>query len=165
LTPLTVAAGQAAVAVTVSPPGRRTGALPLYRYRRDGEPLDALVQVALLGLVKAVDRWDPERGPVFTTFAVPTIVGELRHYFRDATLVVRPRDPQERARATTVGLTGHLGRRRSEVVHALRAGEARFAPRLTSPSPIDGGERMSIGDLSGRDDPVYHHAEADRAAA
>ena len=60
------------------------------RYRRSPEEIDDLVQVASLGLVKAVDRWDPDRGVAFTTFAVPTILGELRHHLRDSSWCVRP---------------------------------------------------------------------------
>jgi RNA polymerase sigma-B factor len=119
------------------------------RYRSAREPMDDLIQVASLGLVKAVDRWDPDRGLAFSSFAVPTIRGELRRYFRDSTWVVRP--PRELAELslcverlrvplgaalgsepTTVELAAHLGRPSEAVVEALRAGQCRWT------SPLEG---------------------------
>src|SRR6476619_216987 len=66
------------------------------RYRKAEEPFDDLLQVASRGLLKAIDRFDPARGIAFSSFAVPTILGELRRYFRDYGWSVRPpRDVQE----------------------------------------------------------------------
>jgi RNA polymerase sigma-B factor len=84
------------------------------RYHRGGEPLDDLTQVASLGLLKAIDRFDPERATAFSSFAVPTILGELKRYFRDKGWSVRvPRDLQElavRLEPTTEALARDLGR-------------------------------------------------------
>jgi RNA polymerase sigma-B factor len=83
------------------------------QYRDRGELLDDLVQVACLGLVKSVERYDPDRGP-FVAFASPTIMGELKRHFRDATWAVAvPRRPKElRTRVSTANeaLRHHLGR-------------------------------------------------------
>ncbi|MDP2401152.1 MAG: sigma-70 family RNA polymerase sigma factor, partial [Actinomycetota bacterium] len=66
------------------------------RFRNRGEPIDDLVQVGTIGLIKAIDRFDIERQVEFTTYATPTIVGELKRYFRDKGWAIRvPRRLQE----------------------------------------------------------------------
>src|SRR5919205_2189749 len=68
------------------------------RFRSRGEPLDDLIQVGSIGLIKAIDRFEPERGVKFSTYAVPTIIGELKRHFRDTGWAMRvPRRLQERA--------------------------------------------------------------------
>jgi RNA polymerase sigma-B factor len=82
------------------------------RFANRGEPIDDLRQVALVGLVKAVERFDPDRGVTFASFAVPTITGEIKRHFRDRTWSVRvPRNLQE--------LTLEIERARNELGHAL----------------------------------------------
>src|SRR5579875_1689518 len=115
------------------------------RFADRGEPLDDLVQVASLGLVKAVDRFDPERGVEFSTYATHTIVGELKRHFRDKGWAIRaPRRMQElylRLGKVVATLGQELGRSptiaelarevevsEEEVLEALEAGQAyRFA--------------------------------------
>lgn len=84
------------------------------RFASRGEPLDDLVQVAMLGLVKAVERFDPDKGIPFAGFAVPTITGELRRHFRDTTWAVhvprRAKDLHVRMPATVERLRTALGR-------------------------------------------------------
>jgi RNA polymerase sigma-B factor len=84
------------------------------RYQRGGEPLDDLIQVASLGLLKAIDRFEPGRDTAFSSFAVPTILGELKRHFRDRGWSVRvPRDLQElsvRVDRVTEELSRDLGR-------------------------------------------------------
>jgi RNA polymerase sigma-B factor len=84
------------------------------RYTYTGEPFDDLLQVASLGLLKALDRFEPDRGTKFTSYAAPTILGELRRHFRDKGWAMHvPRDLQERVLAvgrTTERLSKELGR-------------------------------------------------------
>lgn len=138
------------------------------RFKNRGEPIEDLIQVALLGLLKAVERFDPSRGLEFSTFATPTIVGELKRHFRDKGWAVRvPRRVQElHLRMGTVvnNLSQELGRSPTipeiaaraevsvdEVLEAMEAGRAyRFssidAPvgddddRVASPAAAQLGE-------------------------
>ncbi len=120
------------------------------RYASSSEPYDDLVQVASLGLVKAVERFDPDRGFAFTSFAVPTIIGELKRYFRDSAWALHvDRGAQERARKINDAqqeLTGRTGRApridelalylelsQEEVLDGLLVAEAYDAVSLDAP--------------------------------
>ena len=122
------------------------------RFRNRGEPHDDLVQVARLGLVKAMDRFDPAHGSDFLSFAVPTIMGEVRRYFRDASWAVRvPRGAKELHLAVSAAaaelsqrigsapkptqLAEHLGISLQEVYEGLEAGRAYHADSLHAPAP------------------------------
>ncbi|MDQ1511490.1 MAG: polymerase sigma-B factor [Actinomycetota bacterium] len=119
-----------------------------HRYRHRGVADEDLVQVATIGLLKSVERFDPERGSSFGAFATPTILGELRRYFRDATWALRvPRQLQERVLAVSraVGpLTQRLGRSPSpkEIAHEADLSEEEVLEALEADgaygtSPLD----------------------------
>jgi RNA polymerase sigma-B factor len=146
------------------------------RYQRGGEQLDDLVQVASLGLLKAVDRFDPERETAFSSFAVPTILGELKRHFRDKGWSVRvPRDLQEMAvkvdrvademsrelgRAPTPGEIGErIGASQEQVLEAREASGAYRAVSLDRPRTDDDDESDSYADAVGADDPGFRLAE------
>ena len=118
------------------------------RYRRGEEPLDDLEQVASLGLLKAIDGFDLERGTAFASFAVPTIVGELRRHFRDKGWTIRvPRELQEltlRVNKETEAAGTELGRPPTPGELAIRVGvsvdrvlEAREAAHAMRPVSLD----------------------------
>jgi RNA polymerase sigma-B factor len=140
------------------------------QYRHAREPLEDLVQVANLGLVKAVDRYDPDRGIAFTSFAVPTILGELKRHFRDRTWTIHvSRGVQEaiaRVEKVSEEMRAKIGRYPSAGEIAAATGmsvedvtEARLAvgaSRLASlDAPIATRDEAGDGDLAdtlGRDD-------------
>jgi RNA polymerase sigma-B factor len=142
-----------------------------WRYRSSGEPIDDLVQVASMGMVKALQRWDPDRGTAFATFAVPTMLGELRRYFRDHTWAVKPprakqelalaagkaRDQlsQQRSHAATVAeIARMLQRSEEDVLDALEAAVAQRAESLDVPLE-DGDEGRCFRDLRGEPEAGY----------
>jgi RNA polymerase sigma-B factor len=144
------------------------------RYRNRGIDLDDLEQVALLGLTKAAQRFDPTAGHDFLSYAVPTIRGELRRHFRDAGWMVRPprrvQDLQARIARAQDELEPQLGRspRPSEVAAHLgeeldNVVEALAADGCFTPTSLDGpvGDgASSLGDLIGGDDRAIESAEA-----
>ena len=124
------------------------------RFRNRGEPLDDLIQVATIGLIKSVDRFDLERGVEFSTYATPTIVGEIKRHFRDKGWAIRvPRRLQElklsltkatselsqkNGRSPTVAeLAKHLQMTEEEILEGLESANAYSAVSLDAP---DGGD-------------------------
>jgi RNA polymerase sigma-B factor len=126
------------------------------RFRHRGEPYEDLVQVATIGLIKAIDRYDPTRGIEFSTFATPTIVGEIKRWFRDKGWAIRvPRRLQELRLAiagatselsqqlgrspTVAELAHHLGTTEDEVFEGLESANAYSTVSLDAPeSTADG---------------------------
>ncbi len=144
------------------------------RFTNRGEPLDDLVQVAALGLLKAVDRFDPSRGLEFSTYATPTIVGELKRHFRDKGWAVRvPRRvqelhlrlgsvvsilSQELGRSPTIGeIAQSAGVSEEEVLEAIEAGHAYRFTSLDAPSGSD--DESSLSAEIGADDPALLGSE------
>jgi RNA polymerase sigma-B factor len=145
------------------------------RYHRGAEPLEDLVQVASLGLLKAIDRFDPQRGTAFSSFAVPTIAGELKRYYRDKGWAIRvPRDLQElaqRVERTTDRLKHELGRAPTvseiaeklaitleQVLEAREAAAAHRAESLDRPCGDD-PDAPRVADTLGAVEPGYLQAE------
>ena len=141
-----------------------------------GEPVDDLVQVATLGLIKAIDRFDTARGFAFASFATPTILGELRRYFRDSTWSIHlPRQIQEdvlRVEQATQELGGRLGRSPTveelsehtklepeAVLEALTASRETKTRSLDAPVGTEEEEDASLGDQQGRIDIGYEAVE------
>ena len=124
------------------------------RYERSSEPLEDLVQVASIALLKAIDRFDPAKGNAFSSFALPTITGELKRHFRDRSWMVRPpRHLQEqtlRVEAALSTLTQQLDRSPtvselaealgSDEEHVLEALQARGGRRAVSLSALPGDQ-------------------------
>src|SRR5215212_673182 len=146
------------------------------RYTYTDEPLEDLVQVASLGLIKAIDRFEPGRGTKFTSYAAPTILGELKRHFRDKGWSLHvPRDLQERtlavSRATEVlskelgrspkvrEVAEHLGCSSEQVLEAQEAAASYEAASLDAPTARDDGESASLVDMLGREDSAYDLVE------
>jgi RNA polymerase sigma-B factor len=146
-----------------------------HRYAGRGVSADDLAQCAALGLIQAVDRFDPKRGQDFASFAVPTILGEIRRYFRDRTWSVRvPRRVQQlhlaisRANNTlpvTLGrsptvtdIAAFLDISEEDVLEGLEGGDAYTAKSLATPAGVEDG--LMLGDTLGAEDHGYESVEA-----
>jgi RNA polymerase sigma-B factor len=148
------------------------------RYGRSSEPFDDLLQVASMGLVKAVDRYDASRGHAFQSFAVPTILGEMRRYFRDSGWAIHvPRGAQERAlkvRDAQERISGETGRAPTvnqlaefleidteDVIDALQAIRAYETVSLDAPRGGMEEDVVAYGDSIGTEDERYELVELD----
>ncbi len=147
------------------------------RYRGASEPFDDLLQVATLGLLNAVDRFDPERGIPFTAFASPTILGELKRHFRDRVWTVRvPRGLHDRMgdvekataelttelqRSPSVGeIAARLGIEQTDVLEVMEANHNRRPLSLDRPAGSDDSEESPAAEWIGSEDESYELVEA-----
>ena len=146
------------------------------RFANRGEPLDDLVQVGTIGLIKSVDRFDTERGVEFSTYATPTIIGEIKRYFRDKGWAIRvPRRLQELRMAissVTGDLSQELGRSPTaqeiadkvgvsveEVLEGLESANAYSTLSLDAGDNKDDGQGSSMLDTLGMEDVALDHVE------
>jgi RNA polymerase sigma-B factor len=151
------------------------------RYGHRGEQLDDLVQVGAIGLLNAIDRFDPDRGVNFDAFAVPTVVGEMRRHFRDGTWPVRvPRRLQELRRElhrpgeelasklsrapTAAELAREVGAPEDDVLRAFETEKVRTPVSLSSPTPGEEGQLLAF-ELSAAEDSVERCEERVLVAA
>jgi RNA polymerase sigma-B factor len=153
------------------------------RYRGRGEPMEDLVQIASVGLVKAISRFDPERGFSFATFAYPTILGELRHHFRDRGWSVHVDRGLKERHATVECAIGELSKRlgrspsvaeiservemcEADVLEAIDAGNAHHALSIDAGAPEgDDKDRPPIVEALGEGEPGYEAVEYGEAIA
>ena len=145
-----------------------------HRYAGRGEPTDDLIQTANIGLIKAVDKFDPDRGIDFAGYAIPTIIGEIKRHFRDRTWSIRvPRRLQELRLAITAAnstlthtlgrsptvadIAAHLDVTEEDVLEGLEGARAYNATSLSTPISADGN--TELGDTLGGEDYEYELAE------
>ena len=145
--------------------------------RGQAVPLEDLQQVAAIGLLKALDRYDPAHGAAFSTFAVPTMRGEILRYFRDFTWTVRPpRELQERAirierereqlttdlgrNPTARELAAQVGCTPEELLDASEAARARSCDSFDSPLRTQESDAATLGERMGDEDPGFEAAES-----
>ena len=145
------------------------------RFRNRGEPYDDLLQVATIGLIKAIDRFDSDRGVEFSTYATPTILGEIKRYFRDKGWAIRvPRRlqelrlsltaatadlTQELGRAPTVNeLSVRLGQSPDTVIEGLESANAYNTLSLDAPDQND-ADSTTVMDALGSDDEALESVE------
>lgn len=140
-----------------------------HRFRNRGEPVDDLIQVGTIGLIKAIDRFDMDRNVEFTTYATPTIVGELKRYFRDKGWAVKvPRRLQElsfkvnqaidaltrdlQKSPTVEEIAAYLDVTQDEVLEAMETSEAYNFVSLEGDRSSSGDDSFSILEYIGKDD-------------
>jgi RNA polymerase sigma-B factor len=146
------------------------------RFMNRGEPLDDLVQVGTIGLIKAVDRFDTDRGVEFSTYATPTILGEIKRYFRDKGWAIRVSRRLQELRMSIGSVTGEmsqdlgrsptpreiaekLGVSVEEVMEGIESANAYSTLSLDAGDSGEDGQRNSMLDSLGMDDEALAHVE------